>query len=169
MTEANEYLLKICIIGSNTKLNQTFGRITADNVFERDDLPTLGVDIPTKRITVGITPVKLIIVITAGQEFFGKLRPSYYRGASACIIVYDKGDIDSFKEVSSFYKRFIKYVAHSVPIGIVGIKTNTERITVEEGKKLAKELQCQYFEIKFADKKGIEQVFHKLAKQVVEN
>ena len=47
---------------------------------------------------------------TAGQEFFGKTRPSYYRGASAAIITFDNGDRDSYKAVKKLYKEFRKHI-----------------------------------------------------------
>ena len=169
MTGVNEYLLKICIIGRNTKLNHKFGNLTSDNKWETNYLPILGYDVPTKKVTVDKKPIKLIIMITAGEPFFDKQRPSFYRGSSAAIFLYDKGDKDLFRGIYSLYKNFKKVISSPVPTAIVGIKTETEEITWEEGEKLAKELKCLFFETGLRDKKRVENIFETLAKQAIKN
>jgi GTPase SAR1 family protein len=96
----SEYLLKICIIGSCDKLKTKFVRKYAEDKFDGDHSPTLGVDISTKKIIAKDTKTKLILVDTPSPKFFGKLRPNYYRGASAGIIVFDKSDRESFEKVT---------------------------------------------------------------------
>ncbi|MHA1979070.1 MAG: Rab family GTPase [Candidatus Hodarchaeales archaeon] len=168
MSSDNEYLLKISISGKNTELNKKFGRITADNVFDRDDLPTLGVDIPTKIITIEALRVKLIIMITAGEENFRQNRPGFYRGASAGIFLFGKDDREAYHKVKGFHKEFKEKITKQVPIAIVGITTESEEVTREEGELLAKKLEGQYFETQITDKTLIDQIFHILAKQVTE-
>ena len=46
----DRFIVKICITGSDWKLNQTIGRMSAENVFDADPSPTIGVDITTKKI-----------------------------------------------------------------------------------------------------------------------
>ena len=95
----NEYLLKICAIGSGSVGKTSLIRRFAEGKFTTNYLPTLGVDITTKKIEVDNNNVKLILVDTAGQEFFGKLRPSYYRGASACAIFFSLNDRNMFDTI----------------------------------------------------------------------
>ena len=121
----DEYLLKICIIGLPGELKTKMIPVFVERKFHIDYPSTLGVSIVTKEIKVDGTKVKLILVNTAGQEFFGKLRPSYYRGASAAIITFDKGDRDTFKAVKKWYKELWKHTG-SVPIALVGFITKSE-------------------------------------------
>ncbi|MFW9906137.1 MAG: Rab family GTPase [Candidatus Thorarchaeota archaeon] len=122
-----EYLLKVCILGFPEELKTDWVRRYAEGKFTTDYLPILGVDITTKQIHVNCNNVKLILVDTASQEFFGKVRPSYYRGASAAIITFDKGDRDSFNAVKKYYNEFEKYIPHgSIPITLVGFITKSE-------------------------------------------
>ncbi|PWI46307.1 hypothetical protein CEE45_17505 [Candidatus Heimdallarchaeota archaeon B3_Heim] len=167
MTNKNEYLLKISIFGNNTKINLKFGRLTADNVFDTDYLPTHGVDIPTKKIDVDNNQVTLILVIIAGEEFFGKQRSSYYRGSVAGIILFEKNDRKAFTKVTTFHKEFKKVISSPIPIAVVGIKAETEAITTEEGKQLAKKLNSHYFETEITDNTQIEEILRILAKQVI--
>jgi small GTP-binding protein len=118
----NEYLLKICAIGSGNTGKTIFIRAFAENKFDTNYLPTLGVDITTKRITVDDNPVKLILVDTAGQEFFGKLRPSYYRGASAVLIFCNINDRNSIVEIPNWIKEYRHFLKTEIPKGIVVIE-----------------------------------------------
>ena len=147
------YLVKICIVGTpnelKTKLNRTFCGYQTDP----DTLLTLGVEVLTNQIQVAANLVKLILVDTAGQQFFGKLRPSYYQGASAAIITFAKEDRTSFKAVKGWYEEFKKHIPQpSVPIALVGFITDSEEVTTEEGQNLAEELGVSYYETKPSDR-----------------
>jgi small GTP-binding protein len=116
LSDNNEYLLKICILGNSDPLKSSIVRSFAENKFDTDYLPSFSVDITTKKITLDDIRVKLILVDPAGQEFFGKLRPSYYRGTSAFIIVFDKCDHQSFETVPEYLVNFQKYIQPTIPI-----------------------------------------------------
>ncbi|MHA1995861.1 MAG: Rab family GTPase [Candidatus Hodarchaeales archaeon] len=123
-TNTSEYLLKICAIGSGNTGKTLFIRKFAEGKFDTNYLPTLGVDITTKKICFNNTQIKLILVDTAGQEFFGKLRPSYYRGASAGLIfcnIYDRNSIETIPNWLTEFRKFFSPQA-AIPMGIVVIK-----------------------------------------------
>jgi small GTP-binding protein len=168
MSINNEYLLKICAIGSGNVEKTRLIRKYAENKFEANYLPTLGVDITTKRIVVNKKPVKLILVDTAGQEFFGKLRPSYYRGASACTILFNQNDRRSFEAVPNWLKEFSKYIPLSVPVALVCITSDCEEVSSEEGQCLAEVLNCGYFECTLKNGPQLAKVFTFLAHQALE-
>jgi Ras-related protein Rab-35 len=86
VSNRNEYLIKICVLGNGDVQKTKIIRKYSEDKFDGNYLPTLGVDITTKKTTIKGNRIKIIIVDTAGQEFFGKLRPSYYRGASGALI-----------------------------------------------------------------------------------
>ncbi len=137
----NEYLLKICAVGSSHTGKTKIIRHFTENKFTINYLPTLGVDISTKTIQVDNKTVKLILVDTAGQEFFGKLRPSYYRGASACMIFFSLNDRLSFDSVPDWLKEFRYHVPDaSVPISLIAIN---DRKKVQVKKKVNKSKKLQ--------------------------
>ncbi|MHA1967034.1 MAG: Rab family GTPase [Candidatus Hodarchaeales archaeon] len=118
----NEYLLKICAIGSSDLEKTTLIRRFAEGKFTTNYLPTLGVDITTKKIQVDDNNIKLILVDTAGQEFFGKLRPSYYRGASACTIFFSLHKRETFNAVPLWLKEFREHIPDaSIPITLIAV------------------------------------------------
>ncbi|MHA2096747.1 MAG: Rab family GTPase [Candidatus Hodarchaeales archaeon] len=172
MTSDDEYLLKISLVGKPGSVKTRFIRSFAEGKFDRNDLPTLGVDITTKKITIGNIQVKLILVDTAGQEFFGKLRPSYYRGASALIIFFDKCDPESFKIVPNWLQEFQRFIPTGVPIALVGFITQCEdgskEVSPEEGQELATQLNMKYFEASPTDSQQAQEIFAYLAKTVIE-
>ena len=165
------YLFKLVSIGNPAVGKTSLIRRFAKGKFQTKYLPTLGVDITTKRMEVNDKPVKLILVDTAGQEFFGKLRPSYYRGASACLILFALNDNNSFTAIPNWLEEFRKYIPTEVPIALAGNKKDLEKeriITEDEARKLAKELNLTYYET--SAKEGgseIDSIFQSLAKQAI--
>ena len=58
----SEYLLKICIIGTNFNLRRKLIRSSNGDHFDDQTHLTTGVDISTLKITVKNTPTKLILI-----------------------------------------------------------------------------------------------------------
>lgn len=169
----DEYLLKICAIGSGSVGKTSLIRRFAEGKFTTNYLPTLGVDITTKQITVDDNLVKLILVDTAGQEFFGKLRPSYYRGASACLIMFALNEKSSFESIPDWLAEFRKHIPQpSVPIALAGNKkdlVDQRQVTPEEAHSLAKAKDMSYYET--SAKLGgseIEEIFVGLTRRVLQ-
>jgi small GTP-binding protein len=126
----NEYLLKICAIGSSDLEKTTLIRRFAEGKFTTNYLPTLGVDITTKKIQEDDNNIKLILVDTAGQEFFDKLRPSYYRGASACTIFFSLHKRDTFNAVPLWLKEFRKHIPDaSILITLIAVSNCPPRLS----------------------------------------
>jgi small GTP-binding protein len=118
-------------------------------------------------------PVKLILVDTAGQEFFGKLRPSYYRGASACLIMFALNDDKSFSEIPNWLDEFRKYIASQVPIALAGNKkdlVDQRKVSEEEARKVATDLDfINYYETSALEGGAeINEIFRTLARQAID-
>lgn len=159
------FLLKVACIGSKRKTKLI--RLFVEGKFETNYLPTLGVDITTKRINLYGIRVNLIIVDTAGQEFFGKLRPSYYRGSSGCLIFFDCHESSSLIKIKNWHEEFRTHVPDPyIPIALVGFMTNNETIKRNELERLTKELGVMYYEIYEGERRKIYQVFEDLIAQI---
>lgn len=172
---ADEYLFKICAIGSgNVGKTSLIRRFAKGKFTEGTYLPTLGVDITTsKQISVDNKLVQLLLVDTAGQEYFSKLRPQYYRGASACLIMYALNERSSFESVPDWLVEFRKYIPQpSVPIALVGNKkdlVDQRQVSTEEAYSLAKAKGMPYYEV--SAKLGgseIEEVFTDLTRRILQ-
>ena len=68
--------------------------------------------------------------VGAGEDFFRKRRGGYYQGAMGCLILFDKGESETFITVTDWYKEFTDRVGvKTVPIAMIGIKAGKEEIT----------------------------------------
>ncbi len=161
------WVLKICVIGKNTEQCIAFGRLTAVTL-NLPYFPTIGVDNPTKEIIIGETKVRLILWIIASYKHFKRLRKSYYEGAGACLILYDKGEPDSYSQVHHYFSEFREQVKEELlPIGLVAIKSakQEEQITREEGQQLADQLGIMYYETSLSNKSQIEYILTEITKK----
>lgn len=167
-----EYLLKLVAIGSGNVGKTSLIRRYAEGKFTRNYLPTLGVDITTKKIEVENKIVKLILVDTAGQEFFGKLRPNYYKGASGCLIMFALNDRKTFDEVPKWFIEFRKNVLNPA-IVLAGNKTDLEEervVTREEAEAIAGQEKVPYYETSaLLGGENIDQIFNDLTKSILDS
>ncbi len=163
--------MKICIIGSTslkTRMVQSF--ISGSGINH-----TGQININSKQITIDDQVIRLILADGGGQSFFSKkniwllkrswgLKPTFYTGASACIITFGKGEKASLEAVSDWYKEFKKNIADPrIPIALVGIINNTEEIVSIEGQKIANKLNMSYYETSSTNKETISLIFRELA------
>jgi len=96
--------------------------------------PTIGADFHSKKLEVedeGETKlITLQIWDTAGQEKYQSLGIQYYRGAEACILVYDITDAKSFDNLSNWKTQFLTKSQpknpDSFPFFIIGNKVDLE-------------------------------------------
>ncbi len=145
----NEWVLKICSAGSYQVGKTSLIRRFAEGKFIHDYLPTIGVDITTKRITVDNHQVKIVLVDTAGEEYFGRIRKTYFEGAFGCIIVYDITRRDTFEDLDRWIGDFQSVVGENAAISIIGNKIDLENlrcVTSEEGKKVATQYDVPFYE-----------------------
>ena len=165
MSTNNEYSLKICVIGTYDGIRTDFIHTFLGVNFQPS---VLGVDIHTIRIVVDDQPIKLIIVSPNTAQFYRRNRPSYVRGASACIIFFDKDNRQSFEDVPKWYKEFKKTIPKPIPIALVGFIVDEEEITYDEGSAQAYELDLTYFECNPTDKEEATKIFEFLAAKAID-
>ena len=68
---------------------------------------TIGADFLTKEIMLEDKLVTMQIWDTAGQERFQSLGVAFYRGADACLLVYDVTNPKSFEKLDSWRDEFL--------------------------------------------------------------
>ncbi|MFX1504739.1 MAG: Rab family GTPase [Promethearchaeota archaeon] len=145
----DDVILKICAAGSYGVGKTSLIRRYAENKFSSSYTPTIGVDITTKRVTVGKNQIKLLLVDTAGQEYFGKIRKAYFEGAFGCIIVYDITRRESFLDLERWISDFRDAVGEKALISIIGNKIdleNSRTVSTEEGKNFTEQYGIPFYE-----------------------
>jgi len=84
---------------------------------------------------------KLFFWDIAGQDEFNFMRPTFYKGSKAAIIVYSHTDDESFEHIPQWHNDIIKYCG-DLPIVLFGNKIdliNKEDLDDEKANEIVKE------------------------------
>ena len=142
-----------------------------NKVFTGQYKVTIGSDFLTKDLIVENEKLKLQIWDTAGQEKYISLGLAYYRGADACMFVYDVTDKNSLVNLESWIERFFSQVPDQIkdtfPMVIAGNKCDkTDRsITEAMAEKWCRAHgNLKHFEVSAKTRQGIDEAFEYLGK-----
>jgi small GTP-binding protein len=83
----DEVIIKLNSIGAFLEGKTSLIRRYSENEFSEDYLPTLGVDLTVKRMTIDNERVRLVLMDTAGEGKFDRLRKTYFERSLGCIVV----------------------------------------------------------------------------------
>ena len=122
---------------------------------------TVGVSILTHWLQMNGTALKLLLYDLAGQPHFRCVRPAFYAGTRASLVVFSVTDRGSFYDVQHWLREH-KNCVGSVPIVLVGNKsdqTTRREVSSSEGLELAKHLGVPYFETSAKTGRNVEKVF----------
>ena len=99
-------IIKIIIIGeSGVGKTAILDRYVNDS-FNDNYKSTIGVDFLTKQIIINQQLITMQIWDTSGQERFNSLSNAFYRGADACILVYDITNNNTFNKINDWKNTF---------------------------------------------------------------
>lgn len=134
---------------------------------------TLGVDFHLKSIEVDGEMVKLQIWDFAGEERFRFLFPSYIRGASGAVFMYDITNYGSLAHVDDWFEIVEKEVKYYLPIIFVGGKTDLmhlKEVSTKKAMNLAMTKGADGF-IECSSKSGenVHKIFNLLTKLILKN
>jgi Ras-related protein Rab-7A len=121
-------LLKIVLLGESgvgkTSLLERF----VNNRFSQQYKATIGADFSTKEMSVNDVIISAQFWDTAGQERYQSLGSAFYRGADACVLVYDITDARSLDTLGSWRDEFLVAAAprdpDSFPFIVLGNKVD---------------------------------------------
>ncbi|MBA0780640.1 hypothetical protein Gotri_004718 [Gossypium trilobum] len=123
---------------------------------------------------VHLVPILIVLLpIAAGQERFGTLTSSYYRGAHGIILVYDVTRRETFTSLSEVWAKEVElYSTNQECIKVlVGNKVDrdSERaVTQEEGMALAQQLKCSFLECSARTRANVHQCFKDVVLKILE-
>lgn len=168
-----DYLFKVLLIGDSGVGKSSVLLRYIDEMFTELFLSTIGVDFKLKTIMCHDKKVKLQIWDTAGQERFKTITRSYYRGASAVIVIYDVTDKDSFSHLSNWLNE-IKQNTECDKIDVVSIlvgnKIDLEKkrvIPYQDGATFAAQNNMQFVEVSSKTGENVEKIFDLLVNELV--
>ena len=130
MTTRKKVLLKIIILGDSGVGKTSLMNQYVNKRFSNQYKATIGADFLTKEVMIDDKLVTLQIWDTAGQERFQSLGVAFYRGADACILVYDITAEKSFEQLNSWRDEFLSQASprdpDNFPFVVVGNKIDRE-------------------------------------------
>jgi len=172
----NRILLKTLVLGDSGVGKSSLMRQFVENKFDARYKATIGADFLTKEFELEGTMVTLQIWDTAGQERFQSLGSAYYRGADACMLVFDLTHADSFSHLGSWKEEFIIQAGEGHAFVLIGNKNDKEesrevpqKTATAWAKKQSEnpdddEGKIPYFETSAKENFNIEQAFMEVAR-----
>ncbi|XP_028043629.1 GTP-binding protein Rit2 [Bombyx mandarina] len=116
-------------------------------------------------------PALLDILDTAGQVEFTAMREQYMRCGEGFVLCYSVTDRRSFRAAAE-YRRLLAQARPSerLPLVLVGNKLDLaprlRQVTTEEGKELATQLGCPFYETSAALRHFVDDAFHALVREI---
>ncbi|XP_020624206.1 ras-related protein Rab-7L1-like [Orbicella faveolata] len=133
----SELLFKVIIIGDATVGKTSFVQRYVHNHPRREYKPTVGVDFALKVIRLSDdTTVRLQLWDIAGQERFTSMTRVYYKGAAACVIMFDLTSQQTFNSTIKWKRDLDKKCTlpngKTIPCILVGNKSDLATRPVEK-------------------------------------
>jgi GTPase KRas protein len=132
-----------------------------------------------KQVLVDDQVVLLDILDTAGQEEYSAMRDQYMRTGNGFMLVYSVADRTSFEECVKLREKIYQIQDKSladakddllrVPLILVGNKCDLEnerQVSNEEGKELAKQWGCTFFEASAKSRIHVDDCFFELVRAI---
>ena len=164
---------KIVLIGESGVGKTSIISRYINNTFDLQVLTSSSAQFISKTITLSDdTALKLDIWDTAGQEKFRSLAKIFYKDAKVIILVYDITNKMSFDNIKNYWFNEIEENSISdVILAIVGNKDDLyemEQVSIEEGKKFAKEKNAIFKRTSALSNRNIESLFLDIAKKIID-
>lgn len=119
-----------------------------------------------KRVTIHGNDYELFLVDTAGQDEYSIMPPEYSVDIRGYVLVYSIDSSKSFEVCSILHEKLIDLIGNNnVPIVLVGNKSDLQQdrqVSVDEGKKLAQEINAVFLETSAKNNQGVSDVFHRV-------
>ena len=164
-----DYLYKFLFLGE-TSVGKTSLLIRyTDDIFDSESLPTLGVDVRYKYVTLENKRIRLDIWDTAGQERFKNITKNYLHGANGILYVYDITNKESFHRLKNWLNDSKGNVSPETEMIIVGNKIDLEErreVNIDTVKDFGEKHNIDVFEVSAKNGKGVEEIFTHLTKKL---
>ena len=132
---------KIVIFGDAGCGKTTLTHRYLTNLFKADSKMTIGVEFQVKSLEIEGKKVKLQIWDFGGEERFRFLLPTYVRGATGGVFMYDITNYSTLAHIDDWLLVVEKELDYRLPVIGVGGKADLaddREVTSEEGIKIAK-------------------------------
>ena len=166
-----QFIFKIILIGDTSTGKTSLINRYINKRFEDKYRCTIGVDFLMQKIYIDNTLIKLQIWDTAGMEKYKQITSSYYRGAQACIVVFDLTNIDSFYSLQQWVDDYCQISKNQNNIYIVGNKCdlNDFKVSKEDIMKFCQNNNgFKYLQTSAKTGEGVEKMFEDISNDLFE-
>jgi Ras-related protein Rab-7A len=167
----NKILKKVVILGDSSVGKTSLMNQYVNHEFSTKYKATIGADFETSTLTIDNKTISLQIWDTAGQERFQSLVESFYRGADACMLVFDVNVQSTFDNLPNWRADFLIKSGNSeeFPFVVVANKIDlTKNIDRAVSKQTCEEwaasIGAVYYETSAKDGSNVPKAFEELAK-----
>lgn len=164
-----EEVHKIIILG-DLGVGKTSILLTYVDEYNNEKYVSIGFDFKTKELEIEDKLVRQQLWDTSGQERFRALAKSHYKSLSGVVLVFDITNEKSFESIEKWRSDALENANNeNLQFILIGNKKDLERnrkITVEQGKELAKKLNMSYFETTIEDNDSIQTALSGISKDI---
>jgi small GTP-binding protein len=137
-SEEKGFVFKIIVVGDGAVGKTSLIKKYTKGSFQKEYIKTLGAQFSKYDEEIEGNNCKLFFWDIAGQDSFSFMRPTFYKGSKAAIIVYSHTDPESFDHILEWHED-VKSYCGDIPIVLFGNKLDLiseEQINKEEAEKL---------------------------------
>lgn len=141
--EKKDFVFKITVIGDGGVGKTSLIKKYTQGSFQKQYIKTLGAQFSKYDEKIDGNTVKLFFWDIAGQAEFSFMRPTFYKGSKAAIIVFSHapGEEESFDNIVEWHEDIKKYCGN-IPITLFGNKIdliNNEKLDDIKAEKLGEQ------------------------------
>ncbi|TFG06616.1 MAG: GTP-binding protein [Promethearchaeota archaeon] len=144
-----------------------------ESAFDRKYIPSIGINVSDKVINIKNANIQLILWDIAGQSKFQTMRSAFYKGARGVLLIFDLTNPKSFENLKKWHEDIKKHL--DIEEKLVGFilgnksdKVEQRQVSFAEAKKLADELNLEYYEISALTGSNVNKVFYNVAESLSE-
>ena len=166
-------VFKVSLLG-----DKNVGKTSIVTAYTRDEfsfetLATAGIDESSKKKTFDNVEYTFKIFDTAGQERYNSISTTTIQMAVGFFMVFAVNNRESYERLVNWINYIEDYVnLEEKVLFIIGNKTDVKpeerEVTKEEAKEIAKSKNAKYFETSALTRKGINEAFEEMFKDVYE-
>ena len=169
----SKYTFKISLLGDKNVGKTSIVTAYTQNEFSLTTLSTIGIDTSITKKIFDNVEYTFKIFDTVGQEKFNSISTTTIQMAVGFFMVFAVNNKESYERLVNWINYFEDYVnLEEKVLFIIGNKTDVKpeerKVTKEEAEEIAKSKNAKYFETSALTRKGINEAFEEMFKDVYE-
>ncbi|KAH0790235.1 ras-domain-containing protein [Histomonas meleagridis] len=167
-------LCKVIVVGSSKAKKTVFILRATDPINSESPsyITTIGADFKIYKATIRGKQIKMQIWDTAGNERFGSILRSYYRGCRAIIYLYKTTSRETYEAMIGFMSSSQQYITDpnvfQYVVAFTKNQNKTPQVIPDEGRQIATRFNATFLEATFFDQRSCQGVLDKVGLDVLQ-